>query len=247
MADMQKGWTGMAPLAIASDEKYVGLLARSGCWSMYVDVGPWLSVGLRGDVSSLKQQVSRSVGYIRTLQDAGIKVMGSFVFGFDYDEESIFDATLEFLQKSGIVEAEFLILTPYPNTPLAEKLGAQGRIFNRDWSRYNTAHAVFRPARMSPERLEQGVSYLWREFYRRADRTDGFTVRGTTAEGQQAHERILLAVPILFRDITHESVVQGLGDVSGAIGVAELVQAWRRHTPAVFDKIVGRVYEELGY
>ena len=247
MADMQRGWTGMAPLAIASDEKYVGLLARSGCWSMYVDVGPWLSVGLRGDVSSLKQQVSRSVGYIRTLQDAGIKVMGSFVFGFDYDEESIFDATLEFLQKSGIVEAEFLILTPYPNTPLAEKLGAQGRIFNRDWSRYNTTHAVFRPARMSPERLEQGVNYLWREFYRRADRTDGFAVRGTTAEGQQAHERILSAVPILFRDITHESVVQGLGDVSGAIGVAELVQAWRRHTPAVFGKIVGRVYEELGY
>jgi radical SAM superfamily enzyme YgiQ (UPF0313 family) len=247
MAGMNRGWTGMAPLSIASDTKYVGLLARSGCWSMYVDVGPWLSVGLRGDVSSLKEQVSRSVGYIRTLQDAGIKVMGSFVFGFDYDEESIFEATLEFLGKSGIVEAEFLILTPYPNTPLAEKLEAQGRIINRDWSKYNTTHAVFRPGRMTPERLEQGVSYLWREFYRRADRADGFTVPGMTAEARHAHERILSAVPILFRDIAHEAVVKGLSCVSGDIGVERLVQAWKGHTPAVFGRIVGGVYKELGY
>ena len=44
MAEMDRRWTGMAPLSIASDRKYVDLLARSGCWSMYVDVGPWISV-----------------------------------------------------------------------------------------------------------------------------------------------------------------------------------------------------------
>lgn len=247
MADMNKGWTGMAPLAIASDKKYVDLLARSGCWSMYVDVGPWLSVGLRGDVSSLKEQVSRSVGYIKTLQDAGIKVMGSFVFGFDYDQESIFEATLEFLLESGIVEAEFLILTPYPNTPLAEKLEAQGRIIDRDWSRYNTTHAVFRPARMTPERLETGVELLWREFHRQTNRVDGFSLPNVTPEAHAAHERILSAVPILFRDMAHDGVAEGLSGVTGPIGVDVLVRAWKDHNPPIFTRIVGAVYKELGY
>ncbi|MBN2223370.1 MAG: B12-binding domain-containing radical SAM protein [Deltaproteobacteria bacterium] len=247
MGDMDKRWTGMAPLAIASDAKYVDLLARSGCWSMYVDVGPWLSVGLRGDVSSLKEQVSRSVGYIKKLQDAGIKVMGSFVFGFDYDEEPIFEATLKFLLMSGIVEAEFLILTPYPNTPLAEKLEAQDRIVSRDWSRYNTTHAVFRPARMTPEILEEGVGYLWREFYRQTDLPEGFVLPNVTAEARRAHERILSAVPILFRDMAHEGVLTGLSGVSGKIGVEQLVRIWKSSNPPIFTRIVGSVYEELGY
>jgi len=247
MAGLGRRWTGMSPLAVASDNQYVDLLARSGCWSMYGDGGPWLSVGLRGDVSSLKEQVSRSMGYIRTLQDAGIKVMGSFVFGFDYDEESVFDATLEFLFKSGIVEAEFLILTPYPNTPLAEKLEAQGRIIDRDWSKYNTTHAVFRPARMTLDRLEEGVGRLWREFYRKADTVDGFLLPGMTAEARRVYERMLSAVPILFRDTAHEGIAKGLSGFSGDIGVHELVQAWKNHTPAVFNRIVGGIYKELGY
>ncbi len=247
MAGMGKGWTGMAPLSIASDKEYVGLLSRSGCWSMYVDVGPWLSVGLKGDVSSLKEQVSRSIGHIKTLQDSGIKVMGSFVFGFDHDDESIFERTLEFLLKSAMVEAEFLILTPYPNTPLADKLEAQRRIISRDWAKYNTTHAVFRPAKMSPERLEEGVNYLWREFYRRMDRTDGLTLRGVTPEVQAAHDRIARAVPVLFRDMAHEAVVKGLSGVSGKIDVGRLVRVWKESNPPVFTRIVGDVYKELGY
>ncbi len=247
MSGMGKRWTGMAPLAIASDKKYLRLLSASGCWSMYVDVGPWLSVGLRGDVASLKEQVSRSIGYIKELQDSGIKVMGSFVFGFDHDEEAIFERTLEFLLMSGIVEAEFLILTPYPNTPLSEKLEAQNRIIDRDWSRYNTTHAVFRPAHMTPEALEEGVNYLWREFYRQKDRTDGFVLVKATPEARKAHERILSAVPILFRDMAHEGVLEGLAGVPGPIGVGELVGIWKKSNPPVFGRIVGKVYKELGY
>jgi radical SAM superfamily enzyme YgiQ (UPF0313 family) len=247
MEGMGKRWTGMAPLSIASDKKYVRLLSASGCWSMYVDVGPWLSVGLRGDVSSLKAQVDRSVGYIKTLQDAGIKVMGSFVFGFDHDEEPIFERTLEFLLMSGIVEAEFLILTPYPNTPLADKLEAQNRIISRDWSRYNTTHAVFRPARMTPDALEEGVGYLWREFYRHTDRSDGFVLPNASPQVQRAHERILSSVPILFRDMAHEGVLGGLTGIPTPIGVAELVGVWRQSNPPVFSRILGDVYKELGY
>jgi hypothetical protein len=50
-------------------------------------------------------------------------------------------------------------------TPLFRRLEAEGRILSHDWSRYDTAHAVFRPAQMTPEELERGYAWIYREFY----------------------------------------------------------------------------------
>lgn len=250
MEGMEKQWLGMAPLNIASDRKYVELLKRSGCWSMYVDIGPWISMGLKQDVSSLTGQVEKSMDYINILQDGGIKVMGSFVFGFDHDDESIFDSTLEFLQKSDIVEAEFLILTPYPKTPLSEKLSAQGRIIDYDWSKYNTMHAVFKPKQMTPERLEEGVAYLWREFYDGMDRVDESLCYNDVVD--DVHKKILKSVPNLFRDITHNMVLESISKRYGDIDPLRLrpehlITVWKEDIPSVIARIVMETVEGLGY
>lgn len=239
MTEMDRRWTGMAPLSIASDRKYVDLLARSGCWSMYVDVGPWISVGLKKDVSSLGEQVDKYLDYIAVLQDAGIKVMGSFIFGFDHDTESIFDVTLEFLNRSGIVEAEFLILTPYPKTPLYDKLSAQGRIIDDDWGRYNTRHAVFRPKEMTPERLEEGVAYVWREFYRRNNRVDHSL--GADCPADEVHKKLMAAVPNLFRDQVQRAILESIrnsGEEVERLSGEVLANMWRTHDMPIIWKIV---------
>ena len=57
------------------------------------------------------------------------------------------------------------MLTPYPGTTLYEQLDAQGRIIDRDWSRYNTSHVVFQPKQMSPEQLREGYLRAYRAFY----------------------------------------------------------------------------------
>jgi radical SAM superfamily enzyme YgiQ (UPF0313 family) len=247
MAALDKKWIGMAPLQIAGDKKYVELIASSGCWSLYVDMGPWISMGLKEGVSSLKNQVEKSVGYIKTLQDSGIKVMGSFVFGFDHDDESVFERTFAFLEKTGIVEAEFLILTPYPNTPLAAKLSSQGRIISTDWSKYNTAHAVFLPKKMSPEKLEEGVSTLWREFYEKLDRVEQSL--DSDAIANALHRRILAAVPSLFRDITHRMVkdefTRKRTDGGDQDETALVLKIWREKLPPVFSRMLSDVLGEL--
>ncbi|MBN1882505.1 MAG: B12-binding domain-containing radical SAM protein [Deltaproteobacteria bacterium] len=247
MTEMDRRWTGMAPLSIASDRKYVDLLARSGCWSMYVDVGPWISVGLKKDVSSLGEQVGKYLDYIAVLQDAGIKVMGSFIFGFDHDTESIFDVTLEFLNKSGIVEAEFLILTPYPKTPLYEKLALQGRIIDEDWGRYNTRHAVFRPKQMAPEQLEEGVEYVWREFYRRNSWVDHSLEVDCPAN--ETHKKLMAAVPNLFRDQVQRAILKTIrdrGEDVRRLSGDDLTDIWRHHDMPIIWKIVeGAVTEGM--
>jgi hypothetical protein len=41
----------------------------------------------------------------------------------------------------------------------------QRRILHRDWSRYDTGHVVFRPARMSVEQLQSGYEWLYRTLF----------------------------------------------------------------------------------
>ena len=103
---------------------------------------------------------------IRRLHDLGVMVNASFVFGMDDDDLTVFDRTVDWAVSQGIETATFHILTPYPSTGLYQRMEAEGRLLHRDWDRYDTRHAVFRPARMTPEQLEEGYWRAYRDFYR---------------------------------------------------------------------------------
>jgi radical SAM superfamily enzyme YgiQ (UPF0313 family) len=112
------------------------------------------------------QNLHRSYGdAIRRLHDLGVMINGSFVFGMDGDDESVFDRTVEWAVSSGIETATFHILTPYPGTALHQRMAAAGRITTNDWDLYDTRHAVFRPARMTALALESGYRRAYRAFY----------------------------------------------------------------------------------
>ena len=102
----------------------------------------------------------------RRLHDLGVMINGSFVFGMDEDDGSVFARTVEWAVEHGIETATFHVLTPYPGTALHQRLREQGRITTSDWDAYDTRHAVFRPARMTGEELEYGYRWAYREFYR---------------------------------------------------------------------------------
>jgi radical SAM superfamily enzyme YgiQ (UPF0313 family) len=103
---------------------------------------------------------------VRRLHDLGVMVNGSFVFGMDHDDVSVFDRTVEWAIRQGIETATFHILTPYPGTALYERMQAAGRITTYDWDRYDTRHVVYRPQQLSPQQLERGYWDAYRNFYR---------------------------------------------------------------------------------
>ena len=105
-------------------------------------------------------------------------MQAGIVFGFDHDTPAIFDDTLNFLEKAGVQNATFNILTPFPGTRLYHRLEAEGRILTRDWSKYNgRADVVFQPRQMSPKELLAGYQdanrrfYSWRSVHRRLSRS----------------------------------------------------------------------------
>jgi radical SAM superfamily enzyme YgiQ (UPF0313 family) len=103
---------------------------------------------------------------IRRLHDLGVMVNGSFVFGMDDDDESVFDRTVEWAIGQGIETATFHILTPYPSTALHKRIQAEGRITSSNWDLYDTRHTVFRPMRLTADQLESGYWRAYRDFYR---------------------------------------------------------------------------------
>lgn len=102
---------------------------------------------------------------IRRLHDLGVMINGSFVYGMDDDDATVFDRTVAWAVAQGIETATFHILTPYPGTALYDRMQHQGRIVEHNWDLYDTRHVVYQPARLDAATLEAGYWQSYREFY----------------------------------------------------------------------------------
>lgn len=123
---------------------------------------------------------------IRRLRDLGVMVNGSFVFGMDDDDESVFERTVEWAVRQGIETATFHILTPFPGTALYNRMQAEGRILHQRWDLYDTRHVVYQPRHLSPETLEAGYWQAYKDFYRWRTILEGASTKPTLA-GQLRH------------------------------------------------------------
>ncbi len=156
-------WQAAASLDVARDPRYLDEAYEAGCRSLFVGFESLSPENMRGN----NKPVNAATDYgevCRRFHDAGIMINGSFVFGFDCDGPDVFERTLEFTAENKILTASFHVLTPLPGTPVFARLEAEGRILHRDWSQYDTYHAVFQPRRMTPEQLEEGYGRAKREF-----------------------------------------------------------------------------------
>jgi len=123
---------------------------------------------------------------VRRLHDLGVMINASFVFGMDGDDPGVFERTVAWAVHQGIETATFHILTPYPDTPLFQRMQAGGRMTTFDWNRYDTRHAVFAPRRMSAGQLEAGYRRAYRDFYSWTNIL-GSTARQESLSGKLRH------------------------------------------------------------
>lgn len=158
-------WFGLSTVLIAHDPELMQLMRRSGCRGLLLGLESISAAGLRGT----RKTFNASVDYarlIRDLHELGIAIQGCFVFGLDQDTTAVFDATAEFAIDTGIDLPRFAVLTPFPGTPLHERLTTEGRILTRDWELYDGQHVVFKPLHMSPQQLAAGHQQAWSKVYR---------------------------------------------------------------------------------
>jgi radical SAM superfamily enzyme YgiQ (UPF0313 family) len=156
-------WISQASITIARDEELLKLAADSGCIALLVGFES-LSPANLASVGKRINVVDEYGQAIRKLHSYGIAIHGFFIFGFDGDDEAVFERTVAFARKMRLESAQFDILTPYPGTALYESMDKAGRIITKDWSQYGY-NPVFEPRSMSREVLQKGRDWAWREFY----------------------------------------------------------------------------------
>jgi radical SAM superfamily enzyme YgiQ (UPF0313 family) len=83
----------------------------------------------------------------------------------DCDTVGVFERTAEFAIDAHIDLPRYAILTPFPGTPLHERLAREGRLLTTDWSYYDGQHVVYQPARMTPDELQRGTERAWKKTY----------------------------------------------------------------------------------
>jgi len=165
IAPYKKWWSSQASIQAGGDEEFLEWAARSGCKQLFIGLESISQASMDGIHKSFNR-VEEYARIIERIHSYGIAVQAGIVFGFDNDNDTIFGATLDFLEEVGVQNATFNILTPYPGTRLYQRLDAEGRILTRDWSKYNGREdVVFRPRHMSPKTLLEGYRYANLRFY----------------------------------------------------------------------------------
>jgi len=155
-------WVGQASITMAYDEELIRLAKRSGC------------LGVLVGLETLKKNVLKTIGkpvdpdryveYVARIQRHGIFVQGEFIFGFDEDDESVFEETLAFAERAKLASARFAILKPYPGTRLYDQWLSEGRLTEQDWSKFHSRHVVYRPAHLTAEQLNEGRDHCYARF-----------------------------------------------------------------------------------
>jgi len=147
MIPLKKKWVSHP---IKDDDEILDLAVKAGCWYVYqavVDTSDYM-----------RRRIAR-------LKERGIGVEGTIILGTDDHDSDYIKRLVDFLLDVKLDLAEFTVLTPFPHTPIREKLLKEKRILHNDWKRYNAGETVFKPAKMSVDELDKMYDYAWSTFY----------------------------------------------------------------------------------
>ena len=183
MRGMNRVFQGAATVDSILRDDTIELAAEAGLRSLFVGFETLSAAGLSGAAkkqnlgrpidsaigataqSSRSGQATHYQNAIRRLDDLGIMINGSFVFGLDGEHPDVFARTVDWAVDSGITTATFHILTPYPGTALFASMTAQGRLTTGNWDLYDTRHVVYRPRGITAAVLKRGYDWAYRAFY----------------------------------------------------------------------------------
>ncbi len=156
-------WSAQVRVEAAKDPELLRLMARSGCYTVFVGLESINPATLKAYNKS--QTVEGIRDCVINFHQYGIAVHGMFVFGSEEDHYQVIRDTVTFSRQLDLDSLQYLILTPVPGTPVYQDLEAQNRIICRDWSHYDGHHIVFQPRQFTPYELQHETIRAMKKFY----------------------------------------------------------------------------------
>ena len=167
-------WFTETDVAIYDDDRLLDEMRAAGCAQVLIGFeSPVASAldGIEARKNFKRDQFSRYKEAIRRIQAHGITVNACFVLGLDGHGPGVFDALFEFVRDALPYDVQITVPTPFPGTPLYNRMKQQGRLLEDGaWEKCTLFDINIRPRQMSVEELRSGFHRLTRMLY-----SDAFT------------------------------------------------------------------------
>ncbi|MFQ5740185.1 MAG: B12-binding domain-containing radical SAM protein [Acidobacteriota bacterium] len=196
--DAQVSWIAQVSINLLRDQELVELIASSG--------GRWIFVGLESiDDANLKgvnKGFNKPAEYraiLENLSEHGIYAITSFIFGMDGDTVGVADKTLEAIESWPPGLPVFGLLTPYPATPLYDRLLAEGRLTRPlHWLDFKPFEMAFTPEKITIADAEAEIHRAWTRCYQ----PKAIAAALEKIQHRPYHERLILFFSrLVFRGI----------------------------------------------
>ncbi|MCW2317325.1 radical SAM superfamily enzyme YgiQ (UPF0313 family) [Rhodoblastus acidophilus] len=176
-------WQAGVTSKLAEDDRMLELAAESGCTMLSIGFES-ISRDTLKSVHKFVNQPDHFAALVKKIQSYGISVFGLFMFGFDGDDATVFDHTVNFNIDAGFDACAFSALTPYPGTLTWYEMKKANRIVSFDWTMYDQGHVVYRPAQMEPDTLRLGLDGAYKDFYSVKSIASRFPLAGKRSRAQ---------------------------------------------------------------
>jgi radical SAM superfamily enzyme YgiQ (UPF0313 family) len=157
-------WYGQVSARFILDKELFDAAVRSGLEAVFVGIE---SIELEAN-KRMHKSLSSIALYEKAIErcrSAGVILHASLVFGLDEETSDVFERTLEFLVRNSVPSISPCILTPYPGTPLFERLMGERRILHTNWSYYDHTTVCYQPKNMEPEELAEKYLDFRKRFF----------------------------------------------------------------------------------
>lgn len=155
---LKRKWAGQGTLSMAKDEELLQLMKEAGCEIILIGFESLEDENLRQMKKEVNLLPDERDALVQRIHDHGIGIYGTFVFGYDHDDASTVERTLDFAKKHRFYTTAFNHLLPWPGTDLYRRLEAEGRLLYDQWwldDHYTYGELAFEPKRISARELSK--------------------------------------------------------------------------------------------
>jgi len=164
-AGAQLNWVGQISANLLKDEELLDLIAESG--------GKWIFIGMESldpvNLASVAKSFNKPADYERVLQGLArrnVYAITSFIFGLDHDTPGVAERTMEEVRRWPPGLPVFGQITPFPATPLYDRLAKEGRLTRpQHWLEFAPFQMAHTPSHMTIAEVQDEVHYAWTNAY----------------------------------------------------------------------------------
>ena len=166
MIPLKRRWLAQGTVSLAEDRELLSLMKRSGCLGLLIGFES-IQKTTQDEVMKIRNLKIDFYEAMRRFHGEGFGILGSFVFGFDFENKNVFEQTYDFIMKSYMDVVQLRILTPYPGTRLYQRLLKDGRLFEHDWwlQGHPPDTVLYQPMGMTVDELISGYAGLNKQAY----------------------------------------------------------------------------------